>query len=50
MIPTVAARVSELEKHCVRYEVRRLNVFGLAVQNPFFRHHVEETRTQHYAA
>ena len=102
MIPTVAARVSELENLCVRYQVRRLDLFGsaitgshagaesdldflvefqplpsgayadayfgllealeqlfggpidlvvdAAIENPFFRQRVEETRTRLYAA
>ena len=50
MIPTVAARVSELEKHFVRNEVRRLNVFGLAILNSSFRQSVEEIKTQYYEA
>lgn len=102
MIPTVAARASELEKRCVLYHVQRLDLFGSAasgshrkgdsdvdflvefqplpagayadaffglldaletlfggpvdlvvdsaIQNPYFRQRVEETRTRLYAA
>ena len=50
MMPTVTALASILEKLCVRYQSRRLNLFDSAILNSSFRQSVEEIKTQYYEA